>query len=75
MGKITNVLWIANCVQTPTGRGAPQLGLAFSDVLLSIRDCYRDRQREKQGKAGADHNYGESIEILVQAKSSLRRVG
>jgi hypothetical protein len=28
----------------------PQSGLAFSDVLLSIRRCYRDSHRKKQGK-------------------------
>ena len=73
-----------------TGRGAPQSGLAFSDVLLSIPDCYRYSHREKQERLGLitlmgnpskssfklKVLYGESDEeVLASQAASIQKAG
>jgi len=51
MGKITNVLLDSRLrSRHAVGRELSQSGLAFSDVLLSMRHCYRDSHRKKKGK-------------------------
>ena len=89
MGKITNVLWMADSGRGRRREGYPsQSGLTFSDVLLSIRHCYRDSHRKKQGK-GWSHManpskssfklkvlYGESDEeVLASQAVSIQKAG
>jgi hypothetical protein len=76
MGKITNVLWLADCGGDTRrdvigrNRAWPSVTFFYPSDIATVTATGRNRER-----AGADHNHGESIEILVQAQSALWRVG
>jgi hypothetical protein len=75
MGKITNVLWIAEmAVETCGGRvirrnrAWPSVTFFYPSDIATVTATGRNRER-------AGHKHGESIEILVQAQSAVWRVG
>ncbi len=68
MGKITNVLLDSRLrSRHAVGRELSQSGLAFSDVLLSLRHCYRNRPQKETRKG-----LGPIILMANPSKSSFK---